>query len=161
MNDAHLFPGFDKKPELYATNDGRVALFIGSSYAYMPQESAVSMAKYILSLVEGNTAVTDAPTHFDSFRTNVELWAKDRGILDHATTSSQVLKATSEMGELADAALKQDRRAFMDAVGDVVMCLVNACAIEGVSFDACCWTAWNEIKDRTGRMTSTGTFIKD
>lgn len=161
MNEIHPFPKFDKKPELYMSDDGRVAVFIGSSYAYLTKDSAADMAKLILDLTEGTPPVTDDRPHFDSFRQNVEQWAKDRGILEHATTASQVLKATSEMGELADAALKQDRNAFMDAVGDVVVCLVNACAIEGVSFDACCWAAWNEIKGRTGRMTSTGTFIKD
>ena len=56
-------------------------------------------------------------------------WAEARRIIPHATTSSQLLKALSEMGELADAEGKRDLPAIKDAVGDIVVCLINYCEI--------------------------------
>jgi len=56
-------------------------------------------------------------------------WAKARGIVPNATPESQILKAVSEMGELADATLKGQDAEMQDAIGDVVVCLVNLCAL--------------------------------
>ena len=50
-------------------------------------------------------------------------WAKARGIVPNATPESQVLKAVSEMGELADAVLKgqeaemKEMQAWLDFLG--------------------------------------------
>ena len=62
---------------------------------------------------------------FEQFRNNVEVWAEVRGIYEHSTALAQALKAVSEVGELADAVIKNDRAALIDAIGDVAVCLVN------------------------------------
>lgn len=62
---------------------------------------------------------------FEQFRNNVESWAEARGIYAHSTAMAQALKAVSEVGELADAVIKNDRPALVDAIGDVAVCLVN------------------------------------
>jgi len=67
---------------------------------------------------------------FEQFRTNVEAWAAERGIYEHSTALAQALKAVSEVGELADAVIKNDRAALVDAIGDVAVCLVNYAAME-------------------------------
>lgn len=72
---------------------------------------------------------------FNEFKNNVELWAAERGIYDHSTTEAQLMKALSEMGELADAIIKGDDEALKDAVGDVAVCVVNAAHMEGVGLD--------------------------
>lgn len=62
-------------------------------------------------------------------------WAKERKIIPNSTPESQVLKAVSEMGELADAVLKGQDEEMQDAIGDVVVCLINLCALyEGWAF---------------------------
>lgn len=72
---------------------------------------------------------------FEDFKTNVQQWATERGIYEHSTATAQALKAVSEVGELADAVIKNDRAALIDAIGDVAVCLVNVCAMTGVRFD--------------------------
>ncbi|NLY16608.1 MAG: hypothetical protein GXZ05_09570 [Gammaproteobacteria bacterium] len=64
--------------------------------------------------------------NFTEFKANVVQWATDRGIYEHSTITAQLLKALSELGELADAIIKGDRDALKDAIGDVAVCLVNA-----------------------------------
>lgn len=98
---------------------------------------------------------------FEQFRTNVEAWADERGIYEHSSDSAQTLKAVSEMGELADAIIKQDRGALIDALGDVVVCLVNVAAMNGLNLERCCEMAWHEIKDRKGHMVEGGAFVKE
>jgi len=62
---------------------------------------------------------------FEQFRNSVESWAEVRGIYEHSTALAQALKAVSEVGELADAVIKNDKAALIDAIGDVAVCLVN------------------------------------
>ena len=92
---------------------------------------------------------------------NVINWAAERGIYEHSTIQAQVLKAVSEMGELADSTIKNDRDAFIDAVGDVMVCLTNAAFMHGTDLTECFSRAWDEIKDRKGRMVAGGAFVKD
>lgn len=72
---------------------------------------------------------------FDEFKNNVQRWAAERGIYEHSTTEAQLMKALSELGELADAIIKGDDEALKDAVGDVAVCIVNAAYLEGVGLD--------------------------
>ncbi len=58
--------------------------------------------------------------------TNVQDWARTRGIYEHSTFDAQMLKALSEAGELCDAAIKKDAAAIKDAIGDVLVCVINA-----------------------------------
>ena len=95
------------------------------------------------------------------FITNVQNWASERGIYEHSTSTAQLLKAISEMGELADAHAKNNRDEVIDAIGDVLVCLVNYCAIETLDLKECCESAWLEIKDRKGKMIKGGVFVKE
>lgn len=153
---------------------------------------------------------------FDEFKNNVQQWAAERGIYEHSTAEAQLMKALSELGELADAIIKGDDEALKDAVGDVAVCVINyaklaglhsdgtpvdyiksdssilrigemcviigrilrgdavhdsarclldviggICQCEGLDFMDCCEHAWNEIKDRKGRMVPGGAFVKE
>lgn len=64
-------------------------------------------------------------TRFEQFQQNVQRWATERGIYEHSTALAQALKAVSEVGELCDAVVKNDREALIDSVGDCAVCLVN------------------------------------
>ena len=101
------------------------------------------------------------PLTFEQLVLNVEAWAAERGINKHSNARAQLLKAFSEMGELADAELKWDAPAARDAVGDVLVCLINFCAMRGFNITDCLAAAWDEIKDRKGRMVHGGAFVKD
>lgn len=160
---------------------------------------------------------------FDEFKQNVRAWSESRGIYEHSNALAQALKAVSEVGELADAVIKGDREALIDAIGDVAVCLVNVAsmigvelvvaaelhgnecessaeiaasvsmsvgdlafvigymsggmatdcmggalrdlsdlaAMHGTTLEACCEAAWNQIKDRKGRMVAGGAFVKE
>lgn len=68
---------------------------------------------------------------FDEFKNNVQRWAAERGIYEHSTALAQCLKAVSELGELADHAIKGDRDAMKDDIGDIAVCLVNVARMDG------------------------------
>lgn len=101
------------------------------------------------------------PLTFEQLTSNVKEWAALRGIYTHSNARAQLLKAFSEMGELADAEIKGDGLAARDAVGDVLVCLINFCALSGLDITDCLAGAWDEIKDRKGRMVTGGAFVKD
>lgn len=100
----------------------------------------------------------------DSYRI-VELdiirWAEARKIIPNAKPYTQLMKAGSEMGELFDAELKDNKLMIQDAVGDVMVCLVNYCALKDIDIVECMELAYNEIKNRKGYMTPDGTFVKE
>lgn len=88
-------------------------------------------------------------------------WAEDRKILQNSTPDIQLLKAVSEMGELADATIKCDRDDIMDGVGDVLVCLAIYCKMQNTNLEACWNRAWEEIKDRRGQLMPNGVFVKE
>ena len=88
-------------------------------------------------------------------------WSHDRRIIEHSTSTAQLLKAVAEMGELADAQAKNDQAGIVDGVGDVLVCLINFCAIRQIDLVACLNSAYDEIKDRKGTMWPGGVFVKD
>ena len=88
-------------------------------------------------------------------------WAEARRIIPNAKPVSQLLKAVSEMGELCDAEGKKDKAAIIDAVGDVLVCLINYCALHDLDMTDCLASAYNQIKDRKGTLMPDGTFVKE
>jgi len=88
-------------------------------------------------------------------------WAEARQIIPNSTPETQLLKAMSEMGELADATIKGDRLDVMDAVGDVMVCLINYCALQDINLVDCMALAYDQIKDRKGTLLSNGVFVKE
>jgi NTP pyrophosphatase (non-canonical NTP hydrolase) len=91
----------------------------------------------------------------------VEQWARDRQIIPNSTPQAQLMKTVSELGELADATLKNDREGIVDGVGDVIVTLVIYSALQGVSLYGCLESAYGEIKDRRGTLTPEGVFCKE
>jgi NTP pyrophosphatase (non-canonical NTP hydrolase) len=92
---------------------------------------------------------------------NVEQWAGERGIIEHSNPQSQLLKAVSELGELCDAEVKASQFEQQDAVGDVLVCLIIYCRMKGYNIEGCLAHAYDEIKNRKGKMSSGGAFVKD
>jgi len=88
-------------------------------------------------------------------------WGEARKIIPNAAPSTQLLKAMSELGELADAEIKGDRPAQIDAVGDVLVCLIMYCALKDLNMVDCLYSAYEEIKDRKGTLLPNGVFVKE
>lgn len=98
---------------------------------------------------------------FESLRYDVIRWAGERRIIPNATPVSQLLKMVAEMGELADAEGKRDMAKIRDGVGDVLVCLINYCALREIDPVSCLAEAYDEIKDRRGHLMPDGTFVKE
>jgi len=98
---------------------------------------------------------------FNELHIRVIQWSIDRQIIPNSTATAQFLKAVSEMGELADALAKKDVALTADAVGDVMVCLINFCALAGLNPVECLEGAYHQIKDRKGFLMPNGVFVKD
>ena len=87
-------------------------------------------------------------------------WADERGLYDKGDTKTQFCKLMEEAGELGRAILKEDDMEFMDAIGDMVVVLTNMAMLGGTSIETCIDAAYDEIKNRKGKMVN-GTFVKN
>ena len=92
---------------------------------------------------------------------NVIRWSEARGIIPNSTSLAQYKKAQEEMHELQTAICDRDRAGIIDGVGDVLVCLINVCALEDLDMTQCLEAAYQEIKDRKGYMNSDGIFVKE
>jgi NTP pyrophosphatase (non-canonical NTP hydrolase) len=88
-------------------------------------------------------------------------WSEARKIIPNSTPEAQFMKAVSEIGELADALNKHDLSGIKDGVGDVLVCLINMCALLDINMTDCLQLAYNEIKDRKGTLLPNGVFVKE
>ena len=89
----------------------------------------------------------------------IEQWAIDRG-LHNADPSKQMLKLMEEVGELAEGLAKDNPDAVQDAIGDAYVVLTILSMQLGMDIRQCVKMAYNEIKDRKGRMVN-GVFVKE
>ena len=88
----------------------------------------------------------------------VEQWHCARNLIEGATDKDQVLKLIQEVGELSDNVCKgQDIR---DDIGDIMVVLINIMKRNDLSLEECLDVAYNDIKDRKGRMVD-GIFVKE
>ena len=106
--------------------------------------------------VRQETNGTYGPIYFDLIRQ----WAEKRGLYNQGDPKTQTLKLMEEAGEICRAVLKKDESEIIDGIGDCVVVLTNLAHLCDTSIENCIEAAYNEIKDRTGKM-SNGTFKKD
>ena len=96
------------------------------------------------------------PTHFDLIRE----WAEERGLYENGDPKTQALKLVEEVGETCRAILKEDRAEAIDGIGDCIVVLTNLAELIGHPIEDCIEAAYNEIKDRKGKMAN-GTYVKN
>jgi hypothetical protein len=89
---------------------------------------------------------------------NIKKWHYDRNLIEGANDKDQICKLIQEVGELSDNVCKQ--RDVRDDIGDIIVVLVNIAERNGVSITDCLEVAYNDIKDRKGKMVD-GIFIKE
>jgi|TARA_B110000305_G_scaffold28206_1_gene26342 NTP pyrophosphatase (non-canonical NTP hydrolase) len=85
-------------------------------------------------------------------------WHHDRNLIDGSSDKDQVLKLIQELGELSDSVCKG--KDVKDDLGDMMVVMLNIMERQGVSMEECLSTAYNDIKDRKGRMVD-GIFVKE
>ena len=113
-------------------------------------------------------------------------WAEARQIIPNSSPQAQARKTSEEVTELVEAATKlrvlkdianlfpalQDDPLFVeyracaldefkDAVGDIEVTLINACALADVDKVECLKGAYEEIKHRRGTLLPSGIFLKE
>ena len=88
-------------------------------------------------------------------------WSEARKIIPNSTPIAQWKKAMEEMDELRDGIAWNKPDETKDAVGDVVVCLINVCALLDINLVDCLALAYNEIKDRKGTLGEDGIFYKE
>ncbi len=104
-------------------------------------------------------------------------WAEARQIIPNSTAKAQAQKTVEESGELLEAATalyvlretgvpkeapiyQKWLGKYKDAAGDVLVTLINGCALANVNLVECGYLAYDEIKDRKGYMNADGIFVK-
>ena len=95
-------------------------------------------------------------SHFDLIRE----WASKRGLYKKGDPKTQALKLVEEVGETCRAILKDNHSDIEDGIGDCVVVLTNLAHLCNTDIEHCIESAYNEIKDRKGKMDN-GTFKKD
>ena len=137
LNDPHMRNGLDNAKQTNDQYSGRT-----KSGALSPtgvrQENARAIA------------------HFDLIRE----WAEERGLYLHGDPKTQTLKLMEEAGEICRAVLKDNQDDIIDGIGDCVVVLTNLAELCGVTIEQCIGMAYDEIKNRKGKMDN-GTFKKD
>ena len=88
----------------------------------------------------------------------VKQWHHDRNLIDGATDKDQYMKLIQEAGELSDNICKGNDIA--DDIGDMMVVLINIAERNKLTMTHCLEVAWDDIKDRKGRMVD-GVFVKE
>jgi hypothetical protein len=85
-------------------------------------------------------------------------WHYDRNLIEGSTDDRQYVKLKEEVDELFySIALSESP---IDDIGDIIVVLVNIAERNKLSIQQCLEHAYNEIKDRKGKMVD-GVFVKE
>lgn len=85
-------------------------------------------------------------------------WHHDRNLIKGSTDKDQYMKLIQEAGELSDSICKY--KDIRDDIGDMMVVLINIMTRNGLTMEDCLQVAYNDIKDRKGRMVD-GVFVKE
>jgi NTP pyrophosphatase (non-canonical NTP hydrolase) len=89
----------------------------------------------------------------------IRLWAIDRN-LNNGDPAKQMLKLVEELGELASGMAKNNKDVIIDSFGDIYVVLTILAMQHGINIEHCIDSAYDEIKDRKGKLVN-GVFIKE
>ena len=88
----------------------------------------------------------------------IEQWHEDRNLIAGSTDKDQVLKLIQELGELSDSVCKE--KDIKDDLGDMLVVMINIMKRNNITIEECLQKAYDDIKDRKGRMVD-GIFVKE
>ena len=99
-------------------------------------------------------------------------WADDRGIFDNGDVLAQLDKTQEELEEtilavkeyhccaLDKKSIKKAEEEVADGIGDMLVTIIIAARMIDLDTTDCLQQAYDEIKNRTGKMVG-GKFVKD
>lgn len=102
-----------------------------------------------------------ATQSFSMTEFQVMQWAEKRGIYENGTALGQASKTVEEACELLVAIAKNDKAEIADAIGDVMVTLVNVAALTDMDVRQCFYQAYKTIEPRQGYMNKDGVFVKN
>lgn len=85
-------------------------------------------------------------------------WHKDRNLIEGSTDRAQFMKLLEEVKELS-VSIETDNSP-VDDIGDIIVVLINIAERNGLSLEQCLEHAYNDIKDRKGKVID-GVYVKD
>lgn len=88
----------------------------------------------------------------------IKQWHHDRNLIEGSTDKDQICKLIQEVGELSDNVCKG--KDISDDIGDIMVVLINIAERNGLSLSECLEHAYDDIKNRKGRMVN-GVFVKE
>lgn len=97
---------------------------------------------------------------FDENCARVSAWAAAKGIHDSGSAFSQAEKTREELDELFEALHMCNQEEIDDALGDILVTLVNVAHFTGSDLNKCFGAVISVIEKRSGKMVN-GQFQKD
>ncbi len=85
-------------------------------------------------------------------------WHRDRNLINGSTDKDQYMKLIQEAGELSDSLCKG--KDIKDDIGDIMVVLINIMVRNNLTMQECLAVAYEDIKDRKGKMID-GVFVKE
>ena len=98
--------------------------------------------------------------NYENLEIKVLEWAREKGILKKATSTSQAGKMLEEAVETLQAIIRRDKPEIIDGLGDTLVTLIILAELEGLNLVECLDSAYSVISRRTGKMID-GVFVKD
>jgi NTP pyrophosphatase (non-canonical NTP hydrolase) len=143
------------------TQDGYDTITKGKIYSESFSPGVCNFLKFLEKYPQDWEEIfSDDVLDFKQLSSNILDWAKEKDLIKPENQLKQYAKTVSEVGELGDALIKENKAEVIDAIGDIQVCLIVLCAQLGFDSLDCLESAYNVIKNRTGK-TINGTFIKD
>tara|TARA_B100001094_G_C17923860_1_gene667276 strand:+ start:316 stop:774 length:459 start_codon:yes stop_codon:yes gene_type:complete len=140
------------------------------NYSHPDQQARINMLNsYSVETVHG----LQQDVYFNSYPEEIKLeeelefatlvnkvinWHQDRNLIDGSSDKDQALKLLQELGELSDSICKGGD--IKDDIGDMLVVMLNITTRNKVSLSQCLAKAWEDIKDRKGKMID-GIFVKE
>lgn len=118
------------------------------------EEISENIKKGLLNVID----TYDNTSSIDSLTNKIEDWATEKD-LHLSEPSKQFLKVIEEVGEIAEGMAKNREEQIKDSIGDVYVTLVILSMQLDLDITECIKLAYDEIKDRKGKMIG-GVFIK-
>ena len=107
---------------------------------------------------DGKTTLLGDASYTEELIEDITEWHYDRNLIDGSTDKDQFCKLIQECGELSDNLCKgADIR---DDIGDIMVVLINIAERNALTISECLNVAYEDIKDRKGRMVD-GVFVKE
>ena len=117
---------------------------------------------YLMGLPSGLVEYIDqlGYLNFEKLHEFIIQWAEDRKIISPKNVSKQFMKATEELGELAEGINKDNQGQIKDSLGDIMVTLIILA--QDLNFDLldCLNSAYRVIQNRKGK-TINGVFVKE